>query len=153
MLRSHVQDAVSKGHSTITFGLKAYNESSMSWWKRFADDAYLRVQYNNPPLQPDTDTMFADPGTKCLPSGQAKSVNAVPTVYAYLKDPDAEDKNKVQGQFTLHWANNADGSDWGEKWTSALTPAKTTGSRFEQPLPPTIPQGTKIGWGVRAWDG
>ncbi|TMQ91084.1 LamG domain-containing protein, partial [Actinomadura soli] len=42
---------------------------------------------------------------------------------------------------------------WGEKWTSALTPAKTTGSRFEQPLPPTIPQGTKIGWGVRAWDG
>ncbi|TDB71087.1 LamG domain-containing protein, partial [Actinomadura sp. KC216] len=48
LLRSHVQDAVNKGHSTITFGLKAYNESSMSWWKRFADDAYLRVQYNNP---------------------------------------------------------------------------------------------------------
>lgn len=152
-LRVHVQDAVNKGHSTITFGLKAYNESSMSWWKRFADDAYLRVQYNNPPAQPDTDTMFANPGTKCLPSGEAKTVNDISTVYAYLKDPDAEDKNKVQGQFTLHWANNADGSDWGEKWTSGLTPAKTSNTRFEMPLPSTIPQGTKIAWGVRAWDG
>ncbi|MFI0479650.1 LamG domain-containing protein [Actinomadura sp. 9N215] len=152
-LRAHVQDAINKGQSTITFGLKAYSESSMSWWKRFADDAYLKVQYNNPPLQPDTDTMFANPGTKCLPVGQAKTVNAVPTVYAYLKDPDTEDRSKVRGQFTLHWASKADGSDWGEKWKSALTPAKTSGSRFEMALPSTIPQGTKIGWGVRAWDG
>ncbi|HEX6968977.1 MAG TPA: LamG-like jellyroll fold domain-containing protein [Micromonosporaceae bacterium] len=152
-LRSHVQDAVNKGYGTITFGLKAYSESTMDWWKRFADDAYLRVQYNNPPKQPDTDTMFANPGTKCLSSGQAKTVNDISTVYAYLKDPDAEDKNKVQGQFTLHWANKADGSDWGPKWTSSLTPAKTTGSKFSITLPSTIPQKTKIGWGVRAWDG
>lgn len=152
-LRSHVQSAVNKGYSTITFGLKAHSESTMDWWKRFADDAYLRVQYNNPPSQPDTDTMFADPGTKCLSSGQAKTVNGISTVYAYLKDPDTEDKNKVQGQFTLHWANNADGSDWGPKWTSSLTPAKTSNTRFSMDLPPTIPQKTKIGWGVRAWDG
>ncbi|WP_412520610.1 LamG domain-containing protein [Actinomadura madurae] len=152
-LRSHVQDAVNKGYGTITLGLKAYSESSMDWWKRFADDAYLKVQYNNPPRQPDTDTMFADPGTKCVDSGQAKPVNDISTVYAYLKDPDTEDKNKVQGQFTLHWANNADGSDWGPKWTSSLTPAKTSGSRFSVKLPSTIPQKTKIGWGVRAWDG
>ncbi|WP_301178334.1 hypothetical protein, partial [Actinomadura geliboluensis] len=66
-LRSHVQSAVNAGNSTITFGLRAYSESTMDWWKRFADDAYLKVQYNNPPLQPDTDTMFANPGTKCLP--------------------------------------------------------------------------------------
>ncbi|NKZ02485.1 hypothetical protein HGB48_01730 [Actinomadura latina] len=152
-LRAHVQDAVNKGYGTITFGLKAHSESTMDWWKRFADDAYLKVQYNNPPLQPVTDSMYANPGTKCLPSGQAKTVNDISTVYAYLKDPDDEDKNKVQGQFTLHWANNADGSDWGPKWTSSLTPAKTTGSRFSVTLPSTIPQKTKIGWGVRAWDG
>ncbi|WP_344905477.1 LamG-like jellyroll fold domain-containing protein [Actinomadura meridiana] len=153
LVRAHVQDAINKGHSTITFGLKADNESSMSGWKRFSEDAYLKVQYNNPPLQPDTDTMYANPGTKCLPSGQAKTVNDLSTLNAYLKDPDDEDKNKVQGQFTLHWANNPDGSDWGEKWTSALTPAKTTGSKFSVTVPSTIPQGTKIGWGVRAWDG
>jgi hypothetical protein len=152
-LRAHVQDAVNKGHSTITFGLKAYSESSMAWWKRFADDAYLRVQYNNPPKQPDTDTMFANPGTKCVDRGQAKKVNDIPTVYATLDDPDNEDRNKVRGQFTLHWANKADGSDWGEKWTSSLTPALTTGSQHQMELPPTIPEGTLIGWGVRAWDG
>ncbi|MEU9839388.1 LamG-like jellyroll fold domain-containing protein [Actinomadura sp. NPDC048032] len=152
-LRSHVQDAVNKGYSTITFGLKAYSESTMDWWKRFSDDAYLKVQYNNPPLQPDTDTMFADPGTKCLPSGQAKTVNDLSTLYAYLKDPDTEDKNKVQGQFTLHWATKADGSDWGPKWTSALTPAKTSNTRFQVKLPSTTPQKTKIAWGVRSWDG
>src|SRR5690606_4706951 len=65
-LRSHVQDAVNKGYGTITLGLKAYSESSMAWWKRFADDAYLKVQYNNPPHQPNTDTMYADPGTQCV---------------------------------------------------------------------------------------
>ncbi|CNE39583.1 Uncharacterised protein [Mycobacterium tuberculosis] len=152
-LRSHVQSAIDNGNSSITFGLRAYSESSMSWWKRFADDAYLRINYNRPPNQPDTDTMFANPGTKCLPAGQAKTVNAIPTVYAYLSDPDNEDANKVRGQFTLHWANNADGSDWGEKWTSSLTPALSSGSRHQIKLPSTIPVNTRIGWGVRAYDG
>lgn len=152
-LRSHVQDAANKGHSSITFGLKAYSESTMDWWKRFSKDAYLKVQYNRPPLQPDTDTMFANPGTKCLASGQARIVNDFSTLYAYLKDPDNEDASKVQGQFTLHWANNADGSDWGPKWTSGLTSQKTTGSKFDKTVPLTIPQGKKIAWGVRAWDG
>ncbi|MEV0663876.1 LamG-like jellyroll fold domain-containing protein [Actinomadura luteofluorescens] len=151
-LRSHVQDAVNKGYGTITFGLKAYSESTMDWWKRFADDAYLHVQYNNPPKQPDTDTMFAMPGGSCV-SGSPKWVNTVPKVFATLIDPDDEDKYKVQGQFTLHWANNADGSDWGPKWTSGLTAAKTSNTQFQQQLPSTIPRGKKIGWGVRAWDG
>ncbi|GGQ23043.1 hypothetical protein GCM10010140_61820 [Streptosporangium pseudovulgare] len=152
-LRSHVQSAVDKGYSTITFGLKAYSESSMAWWKRFADDAYLRIQYNRPPYQPNTGSMFASPGTKCVPGNEAQWVNDLSTLYAYLGDPDTEDAKKVQGQFTLHWANKADGSDWGAKWTSALTPALTSGSRHQIKLPSTIPQKKIIGWGVRAWDG
>ncbi|GGV45138.1 hypothetical protein GCM10010182_81920 [Actinomadura cremea] len=56
-LLEHVQSSFNNGYKTITLGLKAYSESSMAWWKRFADDAYLRIQYNNPPQQPDTDTM------------------------------------------------------------------------------------------------
>lgn len=154
-LRTHVQDAINKGYSTITFGLKAYNESTMDWWKRFADDAYLKVQYNNPPKQPDTDAMFASPGTKCVDRGKAKTVNDFPTLFATLHDPDNEDRNKVRGQFTLHWANKADGSDWGERWTSGLTPALTTGSQHKLEIPSTVPlpEKTLIGWGVRAYDG
>lgn len=135
-LRAHVQSAVNKGYSTITFGLKAYSESSMAWWKRFADDAYLRIQYN----RPNTGSMFASPGTDCVDKGGAQWVNDLSTVYAYLRDPDTEDAKKVQGQFTLHWADNADGSDWGAKWTSALTPALTSGSRHQIKLPTSIPR-------------
>ncbi|MEV4562245.1 LamG-like jellyroll fold domain-containing protein [Nonomuraea sp. NPDC049419] len=152
-LRAHVQSAVNKGYSTITFGLRAYSESSMSWWKRFADDAYLRIQYNGPPHQPNNGSMFASPGTKCVDRGEAQWVNDLSTVYAYLSDPDTEDSKKVQGQFTLHWADKADGSDWGAKWTAPLTPALTSGSRHQIKLPSTIPQKKLIGWGVRAWDG
>jgi hypothetical protein len=152
-LRSHVQSAIDKGYGTITFGLRAYDESSMGWWKRFADDAYLRVQYNRPPNQSSEATMRANPGGECRPSGQRQTVNDIPTVYAYLSDPDTEDANKVRGQFTLHWANNADGSDWGEKWTSALTPALTSGTQHQIKLPSNIPQKTRMAWGVRAYDG
>ncbi|WP_189278808.1 hypothetical protein [Kitasatospora griseola] len=38
-----VQDAANWGWQTITFGLKAQNESDTNAWKRFTDDAYLRV--------------------------------------------------------------------------------------------------------------
>ncbi|MGW4799546.1 LamG-like jellyroll fold domain-containing protein, partial [Nonomuraea sp. NPDC004297] len=152
-LRAHVQSAVDKGYSTITFGLKAYSESSMAWWKRFADDAYLRIQYNRPPYQPNTGSMFASPGTKCVTGAEAQWANDLSTLYAYLWDPDTEDAKKVQGQFTLHWADKADGSDWGAKWTSALTPALTSGSRHQIKLPSSIPKQKLIGWGVRAWDG
>jgi hypothetical protein len=152
-LRSHVQSAVDKGYSTITFGLKAYSEASMSWWKRFADDAYLKIQYNRPPHQPNTGSMFASPGTKCVDGTGAQWVNDLSTLYAYLWDPDTEDAGKVRGQFTLHWADKADGSDWGAKWTAALTPALTSGSRHQIKLPSTIPRKKLIGWGVRAWDG
>ncbi|MGW5414615.1 LamG-like jellyroll fold domain-containing protein [Actinomadura geliboluensis] len=151
-LREHVQDAIGKGYGTITFGLKAYNETTMDWWKRFAEDAYLKVQYNNPPLQPDNDTMFADPGTKCLPSWEAQTVNRIPTVYAYLKDPDTEDRNKVRGQFALNW-DAGDGKGFIARWFSDLTAAKASNSRFDTPLPSNIPPGKLIGWNVRAYDG
>ncbi|MFV2179320.1 LamG domain-containing protein [Actinomadura sp. LOL_011] len=152
-LREHVQVGLDKGYGSMTFGLKAYNESSMGWWKRFADDAYLKIQYNNPPYQPNTGSMFANPGTKCVDKPDAKTVNAIPTAYAYLWDPDTEDSAKVRGQLTLHWANNADGSDWGEQWTGALTEPLTSGTRFQMKLPSTIPEKTLIAWGVRAYDG
>ncbi|GGV33835.1 hypothetical protein GCM10010182_67040 [Actinomadura cremea] len=153
LLRDHVQVGLDKGYGSMTFGLKAYSESSMAWWKRFADDAHLKIQYNHPPQQPDTDTMRANPGGQCVDKPGAQTVNAIPTVYAYLHDKDTEDARKVSAQFTLHWADKADGSDWGEKWKSTLQGPLTSGSQFQMKLPSTIPQKKLIGWGVRAWDG
>ncbi|XVQ11524.1 LamG domain-containing protein [Spirillospora sp. CA-255316] len=151
-LRSHVQDAVNKGYSTITLGLKAYSESSMAWWKRFADDAYLKVQYNRPPHQPNTDSMYASPGTKCVDAPQAKPVNDLSTMYAYLWDPDTEDANKVQGEFALNW-DSGDGKGFIKRWTSPLLPPLTSGTKRYYKVPSTIPQKTLIAWNVRAFDG
>lgn len=152
-LRDHIQVGLDKGYGSMTFGLKAYSESSMGWWKRFADDAYLKILYNNPPEQPDTDDMFASPAGACVPESKARTVNVIPTVYAVLKDRDTEDRNKVQAQFTLHWANKPDRSDWGAKWTSGLSQPLTTGSEHQITLPANIPEKTLIAWGVRAFDG
>jgi hypothetical protein len=152
-LKSNIQSALNNGYGTITFGLKAYSETSMSWWKRFADDAYLKIQYNRPPAQPDTDTMSSKPGTQCVDKPQAKPTNVRPKLYAKLTDPDSEDAHKVQGQFEVAWTN-ADGSS--AKWTAPLTAALTTGSTFTvdlEKLNAPLPIGKVLDWYVRAWDG
>ena len=152
-LRTAVQNAVDAGDSSITFGLRAANERSMSWWKRFADDAYLRIRYNTPPAQPDTDTMFSSPGTQCTTGDGVEWVNKKPKLQAYLSDPDGD---QVQGQFQISWADEPDGSDWGPKWTSPLTAAKSSGSMFEvdlNALDAPLPTKKYLAWHVRAWDG
>lgn len=153
-LRSHVRSAINSKHGTISFGLQAYNESSMNYWKRFDNDAYLKILYNNPPKQPDTAKMYSSPGTPCKDKPAAEWVGNLPTLYSVLVDPDAEDAKKVQGQFQLSWANNADGSDWGAKWTAPLTAPQTTGTKFKVKVPDGVmPVGKLIDWHVRAWDG
>ncbi|MBC6460897.1 LamG-like jellyroll fold domain-containing protein [Actinomadura sp. HBU206391] len=150
-LASVVRSAASRRDSTITFGLKAYDETSMAWWKRFADDAYLKVLYNNPPRQPDTDTMYSSPGTPCVNTPDAKWVNNEPRLFATLSDPDTEDKNKVRGQFSVEWTDDAGVK---KNWTSALTAAKASGSRFDVQIPPgAIPQRRILNWQARASDG
>src|SRR5918992_1410159 len=47
-----VKKAAAGKWSATTFGLRAANEDDAYAWKRFADDAYLRVNYNTPPPQP-----------------------------------------------------------------------------------------------------
>ncbi|WP_160147190.1 LamG-like jellyroll fold domain-containing protein [Thermomonospora echinospora] len=152
-LREHVQSALNNKYSTITFGLRAYDETSMAWWKRFADDAYLKIKYNNPPKQPLNSSMYSrNPGGPCVTGSEAKWVNDLSTLYATLVDPDDEDANKVQGQFLVFW-DNGDGTGTGGRWYSSLTAAKASGSRHSVKVPSTIPQRKLLGWNVRAWDG
>jgi hypothetical protein len=150
-LASVVRAAANNKDSAITFGLRAGSESSMTWWKRFADDAALKVQYNRPPKQPDTKTMYANPGTPCVDKPDAKWVNDEPTVFATLVDPDTEDAAKIQGQFQVSWD---DGTGWGPKWTAPLTAPKASGGEFSVKIPDgVLPKNTLMDWHVRAWDG
>ncbi|MFE6056575.1 LamG domain-containing protein, partial [Kitasatospora sp. NPDC056446] len=64
-VRNLVQDAANWGWPTITFGLKAQNEGDTLAWKRFTDDAYLRVYYNLRPNQIPMSDMTMSPGSVC----------------------------------------------------------------------------------------
>ncbi|MFE9107617.1 LamG domain-containing protein [Actinomadura geliboluensis] len=152
-LREHVQDAIGKGYSTITFGLKAYGETTMDWWKRFADDAYLTVQYNNPPYTPNYKTMTTKPGGVCGPQSDPVVINRVPTLSGYFSDPDDEDENKVQPEFASFW-DAGDGKGFVQRWSSGLiAPAARSGTQRSVEMPDTIPQNKLISWHARAWDG
>ncbi|MBO2458109.1 LamG domain-containing protein [Actinomadura violacea] len=153
LLQQHVQSALNKGYGDITFGLKAYSESTMDWWKRFSDDAYLSIQYNNPPATPNYKTMSTNPGGGCGPGNDPVVINKVPTLKGYFFDPDDEDALKVEPEFASYW-DTGDGKGFVQRWTSGLIePAKKTGSPREVKMPDTIPQKTLIGWHARAWDG
>lgn len=141
-LLSVVRGAASRGDPALTFGLKAYSESSMAWWKRFAADAYLRVHYNAPPSQPRMSNLSMNPGGPCVDWTDPPAVNRLPTMYAILTDPDGD---KVQAEFRVTWD---DGS-----WTSSRIGPKASGQTFQVTAPSSIPQGKVLHWHVRAWDG
>ncbi|TDB89959.1 LamG domain-containing protein [Actinomadura sp. 7K534] len=153
LLRSHVQSALNKGYSDITFGLKAYSEATMDWWKRFADDAYLTIQYNNPPYTVNYKSMATTPGGLCAPQNDPVVINRVPSLSGYFWDPDDEDANKVQPEFASHW-DTGDGNGFVQRWSSGrIAPAAGSGTQRRTTMPDTIPQKTLIGWHARAWDG
>ncbi|MGW2820689.1 LamG domain-containing protein [Streptomyces sp. NPDC001443] len=143
-----VQQAAANGWATTTFGLRAKNESDPYAWKRFADDAWLRVQYNRPPGQVKMSQLSQKPGGDC--STTVKRVRILPTLRADgVSDPDKDD---IAVQFQASW-DNGDSKGWAARWTSSLSKYKSSGSSFSVTLPSSIPKNTKIGWHVRSYDG
>ncbi|MFI8323892.1 LamG-like jellyroll fold domain-containing protein [Streptomyces sp. NPDC085529] len=149
-VKNAVQQVANSGASSITFGLKAASESDPYAWKRFSDDAYLRVQYNRPPAQIKTSQLTQDPGGACGSPSAPKRVRSVPKLTANgVTDPD---KDPVSAQFNAAW-DSGDGKGFITRWTSARTTAKASGSSFTVTMPSNIPQNRTIGWSARSWDG
>ncbi|WP_405910159.1 LamG-like jellyroll fold domain-containing protein [Streptomyces sp. NBC_00828] len=142
-----VQQAAANGWSTTTFGLKARDENDVLSWKRFSDDAWLRVQYNRPPTQIRTSQLTQDPGGAC--SSTAKRVRILPTIRANdVTDPDGD---SIAVQFQASW-DTGDGKGYTARWTSARTTYKKSGSDFSISLPTSIPKNKNVGWHVRSYD-
>jgi hypothetical protein len=95
---SAMKEAAQGGWSTLTLGLRATHEDDQLGWKRFADDADLRVRYNTPP-QPKMSDLSMNPGGICTSGSGRPAVNKPPVAKAILTDPDDEDANKVSAQF------------------------------------------------------
>src|SRR5690606_2706002 len=60
-----------------------------------------------------------------------------------------EDAAKVTAKFEMWWNG---GTGWGKRHEVSVGP-KASGSAFMTQMPTNIPEGTLIGWRVRAYDG
>ncbi|MFB6756627.1 LamG-like jellyroll fold domain-containing protein [Streptomyces sp. NPDC056353] len=149
-VRGVVARAASGKWPTITFGMRATSESDPLTWKRFSDDAYLRVNYNRPPAQIKMSQLTQDPGGACARPDSAKRVRSLPKLRANdVTDPD---KDRVRVQFEASW-DAGDGKGFTARWTSAASTYKASGSDFSLSLPSGIPKNKTIGWAARAHDG
>ncbi|WUT04209.1 LamG domain-containing protein [Streptomyces sp. NBC_00704] len=149
-VKAAVQQAADKKWSTMTFGMKASSESDGYAWKRFSDDAYLRVQYNRPPSQVKTAQLTMEYGGSCKAAAGAARVRTLGKIYANdVTDPDGD---SVSVQFAASW-DAGDGKGVIARWKPALTTAKKSGSDFVLTLPSSIPTNKTVNWYVRSYDG
>ncbi|MEV4113265.1 LamG domain-containing protein [Nonomuraea sp. NPDC049695] len=140
-----VQLAAKNNWSTLTFGMQATDEEDPYGWKRFTDDAYLRVRYNRPPPQLKMSQLSMEYGGICKRPPDAPYVRTLGKIHAnHVTDPDGD---RIRLEFKAEW----EGGSWAPK--DRLTPAKASGSEFSIPLPSTLPKNVPIHWFARVYDG
>ncbi|WP_331724215.1 LamG domain-containing protein (plasmid) [Streptomyces longwoodensis] len=148
-VKSAVQQAADKKWSTMTFGMRAASESDGYAWKRFSDDAYLRVQYNRPPPQVKMSQLSMEYGGSCKKPASAARVRSLGKIYANdVTDPDGD---SVRVEFRASW-DTGDGKGVVTRWKSGLTTAKKSGSDFAITLP-SVPANKTVNWYVQSYDG
>ncbi|WP_258021330.1 LamG-like jellyroll fold domain-containing protein [Streptomyces anatolicus] len=169
-----VQKAASSGWDTTTFRLKAEDEGSYAYWKRFCGNAQLEVTYNRPPLQPAMDDLKMTPGGSCeYGSAEEHYVSDAPKLKAFLKDYDHGDTGSnsetLRAEFHVFWTvggktydrysttakqSTVDASKSGQ--TGGASFSYTVGTNLasdEDDASYSIPQNVTVGWAVRGSDG
>ncbi|MGY4928687.1 LamG-like jellyroll fold domain-containing protein [Streptomyces sp. 900105755] len=149
-VKDAVATAAAKKWPTITFGMKASDEADRYTWKRFSDDAYLRVQYNRAPDKIGLSQLTMSPGGPCVAADKMLHIRSAGSIRANdVTDPDGD---PVSVQFQASW-DAGDGAGWKARWTSARTTSKKSGSDFSLPLSSSIPKNKHVEWHVRSYDG
>ncbi|MFI1925309.1 LamG domain-containing protein [Streptomyces sp. NPDC020377] len=149
-VKDAVATAAAKKWSTITLGMRASDEDDRYTWKRFSDDAYLRVRYNRAPTKITLSQLTMSPGGPCVSSDKMVRIRSAATIRANdVKDPDGD---AISVQFQASW-DAGDGAGWKARWTSARTTSKKSGSDFSLPLPSSIPKNKHVEWHVHSYDG
>lgn len=148
-VKSAVQQAADKKWPTMTFGLRASDEDDRNGWKRFSDDAFLRVHYNRPPSQLRMSQLTMEYGGTCKKPGSVARVRTLGKIYANnVTDPDGD---KVAVQFQAKW-DSGDGKGLVARWKPALTTYKKSGSTFAITLPSSVPENKQVHWYARVRD-
>lgn len=148
-----VKYAAAHASDYTAFGLRAANEDDKYAWKRFSDDAYLRVKYNQAPKQIAMSQLTMQPGSTCHKPGSDVAIRSLPQITANnVTDPDGD---QVSVQFQVGWDA---GSGFAAQWTSAKLTPRASGADFSISLSETlsngkkIPKGKRVAWFVRAVD-
>jgi hypothetical protein len=153
--KAAVVDAAAGKWSATTFGLRAFDETSMGWWKRFADDATLSVDYNRAPNQVDQDHLSMSPGGGCVDTtGPTAWVNKLSTLKLTAQGATDPDGDSVSAQFYVGW----DGGGWTSPTIGpqpSSTPSKSNAFTlaYQTAGGPTPPQKVQLHWQVRVSDG
>lgn len=149
-VKSAVQEAANGKMPTMTFGLRAASEEDEYGWKRFSDEAFLRVKYNRPPPQIKMSQLSMEYGGTCKKPASAARVRTLGKIYAdKVTDPDGDN---VSVQFQASW-DTGDGKGMVARWSPARTTTKTSGSSFSISLPTSIPKDKQVAWYARSYDG
>ncbi|MGW3767270.1 RICIN domain-containing protein [Actinomadura verrucosospora] len=163
-LKEEVQNAANGG-GTLWLGMKAGSESSTAYWKRFNNDAVLRVLYNLPPKAPTNVQLLAEGGYyPCGANDAAKPyVRVWPTMSAKITDPQSSDR--VQAEFLIGWGDaNGANFQWrigagglGPDSTPLYSGGGNSGTTFTKSLSSlassrAIPKNIPIAWAVRGHD-
>ncbi|BCL14612.1 LamG-like jellyroll fold domain-containing protein [Micromonospora sagamiensis] len=146
-----VQQAVAKGRTDVTLGLRSVSESDATHSKRFCDNGVLSVRYNRAPLIANQSELTMSPGGGCVYGTTALYIDVPPRLSAILRDPDHSSAHteQVRAEFRVTWTPPG-GSLQTRTYT---TPYKASGSRFDYSVPTDIVQNVPISWDVRASDG
>ncbi|MEW2065434.1 DNRLRE domain-containing protein [Streptomyces sp. NPDC007346] len=140
-IKSAVQEAANGKWSTMTFGLRAASETDGLAWKRFSDNAFLRVQYNRPPAQLKMSQLSMEYGGVCKRPASAPRVRTLGKININnVTDPDGDN---VAIQVQALW-DTGDGQGLIARWKPALTSYKKSGSGFTMSLPTSIPQNKTV---------
>ncbi|MFK4269038.1 LamG-like jellyroll fold domain-containing protein [Streptomyces milbemycinicus] len=171
-VKSTLQKAADSGWDTTTFRLKAADEDSYAYWKRFCGNAHLEVTYNRPPYQPLMSHLSMSDGGSCAYGSDRPYAAEIPTLNALIRDPDHGDAGgnteTVQARFKVYWPSSSpthtyyataqpkSTHDYDRKGNVGAAHFKfKVGEDLTGDGEPafSIPQNTVIAWEVQGFDG
>jgi hypothetical protein len=151
-----VQYAVANGKTTTVFGLRAENEGNNQYWKRFCENALLKVNWNRAPSQPAAADLQMSPGGACVFGSGRPYTDTRPVLKATLRDVDhlavAGDAENLRAEFRVQWTPPG-GTLQTVTWQSGYQASGTPFGWSYNTVGLTFPQNVTVSWDVRAFDG
>ncbi len=140
-----VRFAADSSNTTLSIGLKAADETTMTGWKRYRKDAKLTIEYNRAPNTPTSAVLTTTSGTAACVTGAGRPAfrDERPTLNAVVSDPDGDNS---RAQFEILTTSGS------SVWKPALTTAAASGTNHSRRVPSGTLSERSYRWTVHARD-